>query len=107
MLAGDHALRRCQLDHLLGGEAVRAHDRFGTALLRAGRQPFERAAAVVAGGPWRRWQSGAGAEAVSASMPEYTQTRGRMRRPQARRTRASVLSARASMTHLSAAAFLA
>ena len=46
MLAGGHALRRCQLDHLLGGEAVRAHDRFGTALLRAGRQPFERAAAV-------------------------------------------------------------
>jgi len=50
MLAGGHALRRCQLDHLLGGEAVRAHDRFGTALLRAGRQPFERAAAVGLGG---------------------------------------------------------
>jgi hypothetical protein len=46
MFAGDHALRRCQLDHLLGGEAVHAHDRFGTAFLRAGRQQFERVAAV-------------------------------------------------------------
>jgi hypothetical protein len=46
MFAGDHALRRCQLDHLLGGEAVHAHDRFGTAFLRAGRQQFERAAVV-------------------------------------------------------------
>jgi len=32
-------------------------------------------------GPWRRWQSGASAESVSASMAEYTQTRVRMRRP--------------------------
>ena len=45
MLAGDHALRRCQLDHLLGGEAVHAHDRLGRAVRRRGEQ-FERAAAV-------------------------------------------------------------
>src|SRR5262249_55560181 len=79
-----------EIDHLCDGEAMREHDRLGAAVARRGQQ-LERAAAVgleaVA-----QMAKRASAESVSASMPEYTQTRVRMRRPQARRTRALVCS---------------
>jgi len=78
-----------RFDSLLDSEAVRHHQRLSAAVAAGGEQVRARGRRTGQG-PWRGWQSGARAGSVSASMPEYTQTRVRMRRPQARRTRAVV-----------------
>jgi hypothetical protein len=53
--------RADKLDHLRNRESVRQHDRLGHAVA----VQFESAAAVGPG-PWRRWQSRASAESMSA-----------------------------------------
>jgi hypothetical protein len=73
--ARDHALgcrgrqpSDAQINHLLDGEAVRDHDRFGRAIARRGQQ-FERAAAV-----------GLGAAAVAAGLGAWSTKRSDGRR---------------------------